>query len=102
MNKGKTSKIKKSRAKGSDIVEGLTCFKAHSDAGVGCQKTECRYWQKMKEKKHCNCVILAAEDGPMTLQEVGDIFNVTRMRICQIEKLAKRFLKSSSPKVLSD
>jgi hypothetical protein len=102
MNKDKTPKIKKSRAKGSDIVKGLTCFKAHSDAGVECEKTECRYWQKMKEKKHCNCVILAAEDGPMTLQEVGDIFNVTRMRICQIEKLAKRFLKSSSPKVLSD
>jgi len=58
--------------------------------------------QKMKEEKHHNCVILAAEDGPMTLQEVGDIFNVTRMRICQIEKLAKRFLKSSAPSILSD
>ena len=49
MNKDKTPKIKKRRAKGSDVVEGLTCFKAHSDAKVGCQKTECRYWQKMKE-----------------------------------------------------
>ena len=58
--------------------------------------------QKMKEEKHHNCVILAAEDGPMTLQEVGDIFNVTRMRICQIEKLAKRFLRSSAPSILSD
>jgi len=102
MNKEKTPKIKKPRAKGSDIIEGLTCFKAHSDMGVECRKTDCRYWQKMKEKKHCNCVVLAANDGPMTLQEVGDIFSVTRMRICQIEKLAKRFLKSSSPKILSD
>ena len=102
MNKEKTPKIKKRRAKGSDVVEGLTCFKAHSDNGAECNKTDCRYWQKMEEKKHCNCVIVAAGNGPMTLQEVGDIFSVTRMRICQIEKLAKRFLKSSSPKILSD
>lgn len=102
MNRNKKVRSRTPRAKGSDIVEGLSCFKAHSDAGVKCEKTDCRYWQKMKEKKHQNCVILAAEDGPMTLQEVGDIFSVTRMRICQIEKLAKRFLKSSSPKILSD
>ena len=102
MNRLKKARQKKPRRKGSDVVEGLSCFRAHSEAGAACEKTECRYWQKMNEKKHHNCVILAAEDGPMTLQEVGDIFNVTRMRICQIEKLAKRFLKSSAPSVLSD
>lgn len=102
MSKGKTTKTRKPRAKGSDIVEGITCFKAHSDLAVDCKKTDCRYWQEMKNKKHHNCTILAANDGPMTLQEVGDIFSVTRMRICQIEKLAKRFLKSSSPNILSD
>ena len=30
--------------------------------------------------------MIAADKGPMTLQEIGDIFGVTRMRICQIEK----------------
>ena len=25
-----------------------------------------------------NCTLLAAKDGPMTLQEIGSIFNVTR------------------------
>ena len=30
--------------------------------------------------------MLAAKEGPMTLQEIGEIFDVTRMRICQIEK----------------
>ena len=102
MNRLKKTRHKKPRRKGSDVVEGLSCFRAHSEAGAACEKTECRYWQEMKEEKHHNCVILAAEDGPMTLQEVGDIFNVTRMRICQIEKLAKRFLKSSAPSILSD
>ena len=102
MSRLKRPRQKKPRAKGSDVVEGLSCFRAHANAGAACIKTDCRYWQKMKENKHHNCVILAAEDGPMTLQEVGDIFSVTRMRICQIEKLAKRFLKSSAPSVLSD
>jgi len=102
MNKGKIKKNTKRAARADDAIEGLTCFKAHSDLGVDCQKKDCRYWQEMESKKHHNCVILASRDGPMTLQEVGDIFKVTRMRICQIEKLAKQFLKSSSPKILSD
>jgi DNA-directed RNA polymerase sigma subunit (sigma70/sigma32) len=33
-----------------------------------------------------NCTIVAAKEGPMTLQQIGDIFGVTRMRICQLEK----------------
>ena len=102
MDKGKIKKNAPTVAMAGDAIKDLTCFKAHADLGVDCQKKSCRYWQEMESKKHHNCVILAAEDGPMTLQEVGDIFKVTRMRICQIEKLAKQFLKSSSPKVLSD
>jgi DNA-directed RNA polymerase sigma subunit (sigma70/sigma32) len=33
-----------------------------------------------------NCAVVGAAQGEHTLQEIGDIFNVTRMRICQIEK----------------
>lgn len=33
-----------------------------------------------------NCSIVGAAQGEHTLQEIGDIFDVTRMRICQIEK----------------
>ena len=33
-----------------------------------------------------NCVLIAAQEGPMTLQQIGDIFGITRMRVCQIEK----------------
>ena len=84
-----------------ESIKGLTCFKAHNDIGVDCTNMKCRHWQKMDNQYH-NCVILAAKDGPFTLQQVGNIFKVTRMRICQIEKAAKQFLKSSAPKFLSD
>ncbi len=82
-------------------IKGTTCFKAHEECAQICKNTECRYWQNMGGE-HSNCVILAAKEGPYTLQQVGDIFSVTRMRICQIEKAAKKFLKSSVPKFISD
>jgi DNA-directed RNA polymerase sigma subunit (sigma70/sigma32) len=27
-------------------------------------------------------------DGDITLQEIGNVYNITRMRVCQIEKLS--------------
>ena len=30
--------------------------------------------------------MIAASNGEMTLQDIGDIFKITRMRVCQIEK----------------
>ena len=71
-----------------------TCFGVHKDFNVSCEMNEGRYWQNMNDE-HQNCVINAANSGPLTLQQVGDIFSVTRMRICQIEKTAKEILKNN-------
>lgn len=74
-------------------IKDETCFSVYKSCGVICEMKECRYWQEMKGENQ-NCVINAANSGSLTLQEVGDIFSVTRMRICQIEKSAKEILKS--------
>ena len=50
-----------------------------------CMQKKCRYWHNLDT--HNNCIInLVNENEEMTLEKVGDLFNVTRMRICQIEK----------------
>lgn len=79
------------------IIKNETCFNLHKSLFTTCEYSECRYWQNMGGSDQ-NCVINAASQGPFTLQEVGDIFDVTRMRICQIEKAAKQLLKFSLEK----
>ena len=101
MKKTKPSILKNNKGD-EPILKGTTCFAAHKEACLPCKKSTCRYWQDMEDKEHLNCVIIAAAKGPMTLQQVGNIFNVTRMRICQIEKAAKQFLKSSPSKIIRE
>ena len=39
-------------------------------------------------------IIDQSNDGELTLQQVGDLFDITRMRVCQIEKASLRKLAS--------
>ena len=68
----------------SDVVEGVTCFSVLSKYGVDCHREQCPHW--IQHRDGHNCVMIAAENGPHTLQEIGKIYGLTRMRICQIEK----------------
>lgn len=67
-----------------EVIEGTTCFNEHKKRSISCLKKDCRYW--MNSDNNLNCSILASHEGEHTLQQIGDIFDVTRMRICQIEK----------------
>ncbi len=76
------------------VVLGTTCHNEHEKHKVPCQKKDCRYWQSSENSQ--NCIMISSRQGEKTLQEIGDIFGVTRMRICQIEKLIFKKLMSKS------
>jgi len=76
----------------------MKCFEYNIDCKINCEKRDCRYW--IDHSKYQNCCLIASKDDSnqgtndkFTLQDIGDIFKVTRMRICQIEKIAIKKLK---------
>ena len=62
----------------------MKCYEVCEKTKLVCKKESCRHWIKLED--NLNCTLLASREGPMTLQKIGDIFGITRMRICQIEK----------------
>lgn len=78
----------------SEIVKNTTCFSVLSKHGVCCQRKKCQHW--ISYAPGCNCVMIAASEGPHTLQDIGKIYGLTRMRICQIEKEIQRKIKEAS------
>ena len=60
------------------------CYEKNARKGDACARRECRYW--IAHSGAVNCTLVAASKGPMTLQEIGEIIGVTRMRVCQLEK----------------
>ena len=63
------------------------CFEQISNERKSCKNKKCRYWIDCETHKNC-CIVGARSSDKLTLQNIGEIFDVTRMRICQIEKAA--------------
>ena len=75
----------------------MKCYVYHQKINKNCKMKNCRYWLDSKSSQNC-CINAAKDNEKITLQDIGDIFSVTRMRICQIEKMAMSKVKE---KVLS-
>ena len=73
------------------IKEQKTCFAICKEKNSACRSVSCKNF--LVSKQNLNCVLIAAQNGPKTLQQIGDIFGLTRMRICQIEKSALKKIK---------
>jgi DNA-directed RNA polymerase specialized sigma subunit len=71
----------------------MKCFNYHKKNQTNCERVNCRYWINSQDSQMC-CINLAGKKENFTLEDVGNIFSVTRMRICQIEKRAIEKLKS--------
>jgi DNA-directed RNA polymerase specialized sigma subunit len=69
----------------------MKCYEFQEKNCSGCKVKECRYWLNIKSAG--NCVIVGAKKRDWTLQDIGDAFGVTRMRICQIEKSVLKKIK---------
>ena len=68
------------------------CLEKCIELSVTCPAQDCRYWMESNSCKNC-CIIGAKNNEQATLEEIGQIFSVTRMRICQIEKIAIKKIK---------
>jgi DNA-directed RNA polymerase specialized sigma subunit len=72
-------------------INETTCWETSEVNKTPCRNKKCRLWIKCNAKQ--NCTIIAAHDGPKTLQEIGNLHELTRMRICQVEKEALRKIR---------
>lgn len=74
------------------IESNMTCYEAVDTYSTKCQKQNCKNWINFEKGR--NCLLVTTRNGPLTLSEVGKIYGLTRMRICQIEKNIYQKLKS--------
>lgn len=73
----------------------MKCFSYHNKNKSSCERKNCRYWIKNKKNNNCCLNFLKNESHvQFTLEEIGNLFFVTRMRICQIEKQAIKKIRS--------
>jgi hypothetical protein len=78
----------------NNIATNTTCYATHAKYEVNCMRRRCPNWLNLKGSQ--NCTLIAASQGTYTLEKIGEIYSVSRMQICKIEKQIKdKILKAS-------
>ena len=77
--------------------ENYSCVNKVKKCNLPCEETSCRH--SLKSPENLNCSLIVAEKGPLTLQEIGDFYGISRMRVCQIEKALLKKIKNTSEKI---
>ena len=49
----------------------MKCYEICTNTKNNCKNAECRQWIKLEN--HQNCTIIAASEGQMSLQDIGNI-----------------------------
>ena len=75
------------------ILNNTTCYDAVEKNNCACERKACKQWINFPNGK--NCVMVTTQSGPLTLNEIGEIYGLTRMRICQIEKNIYQKIRNS-------
>ena len=70
----------------------MKCYEYSAKNNQNCKNKNCRYWIDCNEYNNCALIVSKKKEN-MTLESIGKIFGITRMRICQIEKKAIQKLK---------
>jgi hypothetical protein len=81
------------------MLINMKCYNYYAKQNLKCYKKECRYWINCSSEG--NCCITASSKSNKTLEDIGKIYGITRMRVCQIEKkiiqkIKKRVLETLS------
>lgn len=66
------------------VLQDKKCYDVISEHDSPCQRKSCKQW--IEHERGLNCMKVTTQSGPLTLSEIGKIYGLTRMRICQIEK----------------
>lgn len=68
-------------------LNDMTCYEIHARSKTLCGKTTCKF-HIATAHKYGNCTLNAALE-PRTLEEVGNLLSLSRMRVCKIEKYVR-------------
>ena len=62
-----------------------------------CDKKSCRMWIDYKKDLNCTLIAVHNSKGPMTLEQTSKRFNLSLVRVKQIQDKALQKLKKNNP-----